>query len=68
MGGVPRFAGTRVPVGTVLACLDSGAIFEQVLRAYPFLTAAHVEAARAFAGQLPDAVRLKTALGNSGGG
>jgi uncharacterized protein (DUF433 family) len=56
MGGVPCFAGTRVPVKTVLDCLDSGAMFEEVLKAYPFLTAPHVEAARAFAKQLPDAV------------
>lgn len=51
MGGVPCFAGTRVPVGTVLGSLDAGDTFEEARNAYPFLTPGHVEAARAFAVQ-----------------
>jgi uncharacterized protein (DUF433 family) len=57
MGGVPCFAGTRVPVETVLGCLDAGDAFEETRNAYPFLTPRHVEAARAFADQHLDAVR-----------
>lgn len=49
MGGVPRFAGTRVPLAVVLAALDAGESFERVLTAYPFLTPAHVTAASDFA-------------------
>lgn len=46
MGGVPCFAGTRVPVETVLASLDEGESMERLQASYPFLTEAHVDAAR----------------------
>lgn len=48
LGGVPCFAGTRVPIDNVLASLDKGVATSRVLQSYPFLTAAHIEAARVY--------------------
>jgi uncharacterized protein (DUF433 family) len=48
MGGAPVFAGTRVPVDSVLASLDEGETLEGLQRAYPMVTQEHVEAARLF--------------------
>lgn len=48
MGGDPVFAGTRVPVDSVLASLDEGETLEALQRAYPMVTREHVEAARLF--------------------
>lgn len=47
--GMPCFAGTRVPVAFVLAALDAGESFERLQASHPFLTRAHVVAARDFA-------------------
>jgi len=49
MGGMPCFAGTRVPIAFVLASLDEGESFARLKAAYPFLTQDHVAAAREFA-------------------
>ncbi len=49
MGGLPCFAGTRVPIDTVLASLDEGLALEEVCKSYPFITEGHVSAARAYA-------------------
>jgi uncharacterized protein (DUF433 family) len=56
MGGAVCFAGTRVPVKIVLGALEAGDSFEQLQLAYPFLTQAHVDAAREFAFSNPEAV------------
>jgi uncharacterized protein (DUF433 family) len=48
MGGQPCFAGTRVPIATVLASVDKGVSRERLQASYPFLTEAHVEAARVY--------------------
>ena len=48
MDGDPVFAGTRVPVDSVLASLDEGETLEGLQRAYPMVTQEHVEAARLF--------------------
>lgn len=48
MGGVPCFAGTRVPIENVLASLDKGIEKERLVASYPFLTDAHIEAARVY--------------------
>lgn len=48
LGGLPCFAETRVPIENVLASLDKGAAKERVLRSYPFLTYAHIDAARVY--------------------
>lgn len=47
LGSKPVFAGTRVPVNAVLAYLERGASTERILEAFPQLTAADVDAARA---------------------
>lgn len=49
LGGQSVFAGTRVPLRTVLASLAEGDSVEEILRAYPTLTPDHVAAAVAFA-------------------
>lgn len=48
MGGSPCFAGTRVPVEIVVASIDKGIDWVELVSAYPFLTEAHVTAARAY--------------------
>jgi uncharacterized protein (DUF433 family) len=49
MDGAPVFAGTRVPIDIVLASLDQGIDSKRLAASYPFLTEAHVEAARTYA-------------------
>ena len=48
MGGMPVFAGTRVPIEIVLASAAAGADMNQLRAAYSFLTNAHLEAARVY--------------------
>jgi uncharacterized protein (DUF433 family) len=49
MGGVPVFADSRVPIDNVLSSLDRGIAMDRLVASYPFLTSAHIHAARAFA-------------------
>lgn len=49
MGGMPCFAGTRVPIEIVLGSLDEGMDLDEVRDSYPFLTEFHVAAARVYA-------------------
>lgn len=55
MGGMPVFAGHRVPIETVLSSLAAGADLEELKLSYAFLTPAHIEAARQFAQAHPRA-------------
>ncbi len=48
MQGDPVFEGTRIPVATVLRYLEAGYDAQAIIRAFPDLTAADVEAARAY--------------------
>jgi len=48
MGGMPVFAGTRVPIEIVLASADAGADMSQLRAAYSFLTDAHIASARVY--------------------
>lgn len=48
MGGVPVFAGTRVPISTVLSSLASGIDLDRLKASYPFLTEAHIESAKVY--------------------
>ncbi|QDQ29306.1 DUF433 domain-containing protein [Chitinimonas arctica] len=48
LGGVPVFAGSRVPVDIVLASLDKGIALDRLCTSYPFLTKAHLAAARTY--------------------
>lgn len=52
MQNEPVFSGTRVPVAAVRRYLDAGYSAEKVIREFPQLTAADVEAARAFDGRV----------------
>lgn len=53
MGGLPVFAGTRVPVSVVLDSVAAGIQLDRLLAAYPFLTEAHIKAAKAAEVELP---------------
>lgn len=48
-GRAPVVAGSRLPVATLLACIDAGDSWERLVESWPFLMVAHVEAARAYA-------------------
>ncbi|MBS0341064.1 MAG: DUF433 domain-containing protein [Proteobacteria bacterium] len=53
MGGMPCFAGTRVPIDMVLSSLDEGMSLAEVCDSYPFLTEAYVASARVYAAVHP---------------
>jgi uncharacterized protein (DUF433 family) len=55
MGGRPVFAGSRVPIEIVLSSLAAGVDLEELKLSYPFLTSAHVEAARTYEQEHPRA-------------
>ena len=48
LGGTPVFAGTRVPVDTVVASLKKGIDRKRIFGAYPSLTDEHLDAARVY--------------------
>jgi uncharacterized protein (DUF433 family) len=47
-GGVPIFAGTRIPVSSVLEFLDEGRSTDEIIAQFPRLTCEDIEAARSF--------------------
>ena len=49
MGGKPCIRGMRVTVGTVIGLLAAGRTREEILIAYPYLEAADIDAALAYA-------------------
>jgi uncharacterized protein (DUF433 family) len=49
LGGTPVFAGTRLPVETLLACVAAGTPWERLLENWPLLTSEHLAAAERFA-------------------
>lgn len=53
--GTPVFVGSRVPIDTVLASLGKGIGMERLRASYPFLTPAHVRAARLYVQEHPPA-------------
>jgi len=48
MGGAAVFAGTRVPLDVVLGSIAAGVGMERLKASYPFLTEAHIQAARVY--------------------
>ena len=48
MAGTACFAGTRVPIDSVLSSLEEGEALARLQSSYPFLTEAHVDAARVY--------------------
>jgi uncharacterized protein (DUF433 family) len=46
MNGAPCFTGTRVTIAQILADIDGGTSLEELQRHWPFLTEAHIQAAR----------------------
>lgn len=48
-GSKPIFEGTRIPVGTVQRYLDAGYETDAIIKEYPLLTPADIEAARQYA-------------------
>ncbi|OWQ84124.1 hypothetical protein CDN99_24915 [Roseateles aquatilis] len=53
LGGTPCFMHTRVPIDAVLATLDSGEDPASIQVDYPFLTEAHIDAARIYSAVHP---------------
>jgi uncharacterized protein (DUF433 family) len=53
MGGLPCFAGTRVPIDNVLDSLEQGVDVKRLCAAYPFLMAEHILAAQLYATSHP---------------
>jgi uncharacterized protein (DUF433 family) len=54
MGGVPCIRGTRIPVATVLGLLAQGASTAEVLRDYPQIAGADIQACLEFAAAAVD--------------
>lgn len=54
MRGVPVFVGSRLPILTLLACVDAGDDWCRIVGSWPFLTPAHVEAARRYVEDHPN--------------
>jgi uncharacterized protein (DUF433 family) len=48
LSGMPVFAGTRVLIDTVLACIDAGEDLERIRESYPIADDEHIAAARAY--------------------
>lgn len=48
MGGSAVFVGSRLPVTTLLACVDAGNAWERIVASWPWLTLEHLDAARAW--------------------
>jgi uncharacterized protein (DUF433 family) len=49
MGGKPCIRGTRVTVGTLVGLVASGVSTPEILNLYPYITAADIHAALAYA-------------------
>jgi uncharacterized protein (DUF433 family) len=48
LSGEPVFAGTRVPIDIVLACVDAGIDMARIRASYPIVDEEHIAAARAY--------------------
>lgn len=48
LSGEPVFAGTRVPIDIVLACVDAGMDMTRIRASYPIVDEEHIAAARAY--------------------
>lgn len=57
-GGEVCAAGTRIPVTVILDSLAEGSTKDQILRSYPSLSLAHIDAALAYAAELAHEERL----------
>jgi uncharacterized protein (DUF433 family) len=57
-GGEVCAAGTRIPVTVILDSLAEGSTGEEILRSYPSLKPAHIDAALAYAAELAHEERL----------
>ncbi len=58
LGGEVCAAGTRIPVTVILDSLAEGSTREEILKSYPSLKPAHIEAALSYAAQLAHEERL----------
>ena len=46
LGGVPVFIGSRLPIATLLECVNAGDSWDRLVESWPWLTQAHLDAAR----------------------
>ena len=56
MGGKPCIKGTRIPVDLILRYLGDGQSVDDILEAFPGLTAEDIQAAETYARAVPDAL------------
>ena len=54
LGGTAVFVGSRLAIETVLACVDAREDWSRIVQSWPWLTEAHVEAARAWVAEHAD--------------
>lgn len=54
MSGTPVFVGSRLPIATLLACVDAGEPWGRLLESWPWLTSEHLDAARTWRQRHPD--------------
>jgi uncharacterized protein (DUF433 family) len=57
-GGEVCAAGTRIPITVILDSLAEGSTKEEILKSYPSLKPAHIEAALSYAAELAHEERL----------
>ena len=60
MGGLPVFAGTRLPIDMATTSLDKGLSMERVVDPYPFATPRPVEAVKVYLLVHPRRVRRRS--------
>jgi uncharacterized protein (DUF433 family) len=58
MGGKPCIRGLRVTVGTILGLMAAGRSAEEILAAYPYLEAADLQEALAYAAWRSEEIEL----------
>jgi len=62
-GGEVCAAGTRIPITVILDSLAEGSTKEEILKSYPSLKPAHIEAALSYAAELAHEERLVSIRG-----
>lgn len=65
MGGKPVIKGTRLDVETVISHLLAGDTEQEILEAFPFITAAAIDACRAFVSKIAGLKYSVTELKNA---
>ena len=54
LSGTPVFVGSRLPVQTLLASVEAGVPWNRLVESWPWLTLAHLDAARDWVARHPE--------------